>query len=486
MQRFEELNKSFINGEWVEGQSERTSDILNPYDNSVITTVRLASKKQLQEAFEVAQRAQKEWARSTAEERKQVLRKVLAYFKENREAILSLLVRETGSTVLKANIEIDMTIAELQEALNYADEINKVREVPSVVPGKVNRIYRLPIGVIASISPFNFPLYLSMRTIVPAIALGNAVVHKPDLQVGLSGGSVIAKAFEEAGLPKGVLNVLLTETTEIGDDMLTNPIPRLISFTGSTAVGRKVGEIAGRNLKRVALELGGNSPFVVLSDADVDKAVEAAVFGKFVHQGQICMAINRIIVHQDKYDEFVAKFVEKVKTLPCGDPSDPKTIVGPIINERQMQKALQVIEEAKREGVKVALEGKRIGNVLTPYVFVDVDNSSKLAQTELFAPIASIIKARTDEEAIAMANDTEYGLSAAIFTSDIEKGEKLALEIDSGMTHVNDQTVNCEPNTPFGGNKCSGVGRFGSPWIVEEFTIPKWVSVQANYREYPI
>ncbi len=172
--------------------------------------------------------------------------------------------------------------------------------------------------------------------------------------------------------------------------------------------------------------------------------------------------------------------------MPCGDPSDPKTIVGPIINERQMQKALQIIEEAKREGVKVALEGKRIGNVLTPYVFVDVDNASKLAQTELFAPIASIIKARTDEEAIAMANDTEYGLSAAIFTSDIEKGEKLALEIDSGMTHVNDQTVNCEPNTPFGGNKCSGVGRFGNPWIVEEFTIPKWVSVQKQSREYPI
>jgi len=486
MRRLEELNKSYINGEWVEGQSERAVDIVNPYDNSVITTVRLATKKQLHEAFEVAQQAQKQWAKSSAEERKQVLRKVIEYFQNNRDAIRSLLVRETGSTMLKANIEIDLTLAQLKAALDYTDAIEHVREAPSMIPGKVNRIYRLPLGVIASISPFNFPLHLSMRTIAPAIALGNAVVHKPDLQVGLSGGSVIAKAFEEAGLPKGVLNVILTEVAEIGDDMLTNPIPRLISFTGSTAVGRKVGEIAGRNLKRVALELGGNSPFVVLSDADVDKAVEAAVFGKFVHQGQICMAINRFIVHQDKYEEFVAKFVEKVKTLPCGDPADPKTVVGPIINERQMQKALQIIEEAKREGVKVALEGKRIGNVLTPYVFVDVDNSSKLAQTELFAPIASIIKARTDEEAIALANDTEYGLSAAIFTSDLEKGERLALEIESGMAHVNDQTVNDEPNAPFGGIKGSGVGRFGYPWIVEEFTVPKWVSVQTKYREYPI
>ncbi len=310
-------------------------------------------------------------------------------------------------------------------------------------------------------------------------------MHKPDIQVGLTGGSIIAKAFEHAGLPDGVLQVILTDLTEIGDEMLTNPHAQMISFTGSTAVGRHIGEIAGRNLKRVALELGGNSPFVVLSDADVDRAVDAAVFGKFIHQGQICMIINRMIIHKDKYDEFVQKFVERAKALPYGDPSDPKTVIGPLVNERQLQKALQVIEEAKRDGVKIALEGKREGNVLTPYVFTEVDNSSNLAQSELFAPIATMIKAETDEEAIRLASDTAYGLSSAIFTSDLAKGEELALQIDSGMTHINDQTVNDSPNIPFGGNKASGLGRFGNPWIVEEFTITKWVSIQNTYRHFP-
>ncbi|RAK14261.1 aldehyde dehydrogenase (NAD+) [Anoxybacillus vitaminiphilus] len=485
MQRYEELNKSFINGEWTEGESVRTYNILNPYDNSIITSVRLATVKQLHQAFECAAEAQKEWAKSSVEERREVLCKAAEYLKTNREAIIDVIVRETGGTVLKANVEWHLTIEILEEAIKYADEIHQVREVPAAVEGKVNYIYRLPLGVIASISPFNFPMNLSMRTIAPAIALGNSVVHKPDIQVGLTGGSIIAKAFEYAGLPKGVLNVILTDLTEIGDDMLTNPHARLISFTGSTAVGRHIGEIAGKQLKRVALELGGNSPFIVLSDADVDRAVEAAIFGKFIHQGQICMIINRIIVHKKKYDEFVEKFVEKAKSLPYGDPRDPKTVIGPLINERQMKKALQIIEEAKRDGIKIALEGKRVGNVLTPYVFVDVDNTSKLAQTELFAPIAVIIKAETDEEAIAMANDTEYGLSSAVFTSDLEKGKRFALQIDSGMTHINDQTVNDAPNIPFGGNKASGLGRFGNPWVVEEFTVTKWVSMQTKYREYP-
>lgn len=485
MERYEQWNQSFINGEWVEGESSRIYDILNPYDNSVITSVRLATVQQLHEAFEVANEAQKAWARSSVEERKEVLRKAAEYLQANREAIIDVIVRETGGTLLKANVEFQLAIEILEEALRYADEIQTVREVPSNIEGKVNYIYRLPLGVISSISPFNFPLNLSMRTIAPAIALGNSVVHKPDIQVGLTGGVIIAKAFEHAGLPKGVLNVILTDIEEIGDEMLTNRHARLISFTGSTAVGKHIGEIAGRQLKRVALELGGNSPFVVLSDADVDRAVDAAIFGKFIHQGQICMIINRIIVHESKYNEFVEKFVERAKSLPYGDPKDPHTVIGPLINEKQMEKALRMIEEAKREGITIALEGKRIGNILTPYVFIDADPSSKLAQTELFAPIATIIKAKTDEEAIAIANNTEYGLSSAIFTSDLTKGRELALQIDSGMTHINDQTVNDAPNIPFGGNKASGLGRFGNPWVVEEFTVAKWVSVQTRERTYP-
>ena len=186
--------------------------------------------------------------------------------------------------------------------------------------------------------------------------------------------------------------------------------------------------------------------------------------------GQICMAINRFIVHQDKYNEFVDKFVQKAKALPYGDPKNPNTIIGPIINARQLEKAKNIIEEAKSDGMKVALEGKIDGNIVTPYVFADVDNSSKLAQTEVFAPIATIIKADSDEEAIQIADDTEYGLSSAIFTQDLEKGREYALRINSGMTHINDQTINDSPNVAFGGNKASGIGRFGNPWIVDELT----------------
>ncbi|WP_338449741.1 aldehyde dehydrogenase family protein [Niallia oryzisoli] len=482
MSKFVSLTKSYIDGEWVSGDSGRVYQDVNPFDNSVIAEINIASKQQVKRAFEAAQEAQKGWARSSEKERKAVIEKAAQYLKDNREEIVQLVSRETGGTILKANVELHLALEVLEEALNYAGEVGSVCEVPTGTEGKVNQIYRLPLGVISSISPFNFPMNLSMRTIAPAIALGNTIVHKPDIQVGLVGGVVLAKAFEYAGLPAGVFNMILTDIEEIGDEMMENPIPRLISFTGSTAVGRHIGSIAGRNLKRVALELGGNSPFVVLSDANVEQAVNAAIFGKFIHQGQICMIINRIIVHKDQYDAFVEQYVERTKGLAAGNPQDPTTVIGPLINERQIEKALEVVELAKKEGVTIALEGKREGNILTPYIFTDVKNDSELAQKELFAPIALIIKADSDEEAIAMANETEAGLSSAIFTSNLEKGEQYALRLDAGMTHINDQTVNDSPNIPFGGNKASGLGRFGNPWVVDEFTSMKWVSIQTKER----
>jgi len=485
MTNFTDLNKSFINGEWVEGNSSNTFDIRDSYDNSVVTTVKLATSEQVEEAFEVAKQAQKEWAKSTAEERKEVLQKALDYLNDNREEMIKVMNRESGSTNLKANLEIDLSLAEIEEAIRSCDKLYEVKELTSDIEGKVNQVHRLPLGVISSISPFNFPMNLSMRTIAPAIALGNTVVHKGEIKTGLSGGSIIARAFEAAGLPKGVFNSILTKSSEIGDGMMDNPIPDLISFTGSTDVGRKIGKIAGGNLKRVALELGGNAPMVVLSDADVDRAVDASIFGKYVHNGQVCMIINRIIVHKDVYDTFVDKFVEKVKGLKVGDPKDPETIVGPIIDEGQADHVMGLAEEAKKDGLKVALEGKRDGNVISPFVFVDVPNDSNLAQSEIFGPIATIIHAESDEQAIELANDTEYGLSSALFTKDLEEGQKLALEIDAGMTHVNDQPVNNEAHVAFGGTKSSGMGRFSHPWIVDEFTIAKWVSVQEKYREFP-
>src|SRR5699024_9343865 len=238
-----------MNGQWVESQNDKTYDILNPYDDSVIATVRLATEAELNETFEIAHTAQKKWAQATASERKAVIEKARDYFTANRDEIVQFMAKETGGSVLKSNVEVDLTIGALEEAVKMPDEIGKVKSYPSPMPGKENHIYRQPLGVISSISPFNFPLYLSMRTIVPALALGNSVVHKPDIQVGITGGSIIAKAFEEAGLPAGVLNVILTDIPEIGDGMITNPHVKLISFTGSTAVGKHIGKTAGGLLR---------------------------------------------------------------------------------------------------------------------------------------------------------------------------------------------------------------------------------------------
>lgn len=479
----QDLTKNYINGEWIEGLSDKSYTLTNPYDNSVLSTFPIATKGQLEEAYEAANRSYKAWAQDAAL-RKDVLQKALNFFKENEEQIVEFLALESGSTYIKGKVELGLTIACLEESLTYVDSLGS-REVPATMPGKVNKVYRKPLGVISSISPFNFPLFLSMRTIVPALALGNAVVHKGDIQTAVTGGTIMAKAFEEAGLPNGVLNVILTEVPEIGDTMIEHPASKLISFTGSTPVGRHIGQVAGGLLKRVALELGGNAPFVVLEDANVDQAVNAAIFGKYLHQGQICMMINRIIVHESLYEEFATKFVAHAKQLTIGNPKDPSVVIGPMINEQQMQKALGYIEEAKNAGTEVLLDGKREGNILTPTIFGGVLPDSKLAQTELFAPIASIIKASSDEEAIEIANNTEYGLSSAIFTSDLAKGEELAQTLEFGMTHVNDQTVNAIENTPFGGVKNSGVGRFGNPWVIDEFTETQWVSIQEEERQFP-
>ncbi|MFP3846678.1 aldehyde dehydrogenase family protein [Priestia filamentosa] len=474
-----------MNGEWIDGDTERTEDIMNPYDNSVITSVKLASLQQVKDSFKIAEAKQKEWAHSPVNDRKAIFRKTAEFLQDNREDIIQIISQETGGTLLKSELELNLSIDVLKETFKYMDAVDEIIDIPSTIEGKRNRVYRQPLGVVSSISPFNFPMNLSLRSIVPAIALGNTVVHKADLQVGLTGGSIIARAFDYAGLPKGVFQSILTTPDEIKDEMLENPVIQLIAFTGSTGFGKHIGKVAGENLKRVALELGGNNPFIVLQDADVNKAVDAAIFGKFMHQGQICMCINRLIVHKDLYEDFANKFMERASKLPYGDQTNRDTVIGPLINEKQIERVLELIEKAEKSGNKLGLRGKRIGNVLTPFVFVDVNNSDEIAQTELFSPVVSIIKAESDDHAIELANDTIYGLSSAIFTSDLKKGEEYGLKIDSGMTHINDQTVNDASNIPFGGNKQSGLGRFGNPWIIDEFTKLKWISVQDKYREFP-
>jgi acyl-CoA reductase-like NAD-dependent aldehyde dehydrogenase len=314
---------------------------------------------------------------------------------------------------------------------------------------------------------------LGMRSIVSAIATGNTVVAKPDLQTYITGGLIIAEAFAEAGLPKGVFNVVVTDLAEVGDYFVEHPIPRMISFTGSTAVGRHIGQLAGKHLKKTALELGGNNVFIVLDDADIEKAVSAAVFGKFMNYGQICMSVNRFIVDRKIYSEFVSAFVDRVKDLKVGDPADPETVIGPLINRKQVDRILELIDKSLIEGARVALHGGVQGNVLAPTILVDASNEMEIAQCEVFGPVAVIIPIDSQQEAIRIANDSPYGLSGAVFSGSIERGIRVAQQIHTGMIHVNDQTVNDEPHIAFGGEKGSGLGRFKGEWSLDEFTTVK-------------
>ncbi|HBZ29118.1 MAG TPA: aldehyde dehydrogenase, partial [Nitrosomonas nitrosa] len=361
------------------------------------------------------------------------------------------------------------------------------RILPADIPGKESRMYRKPVGVVGVISPWNWPLQLTVRSAAPALAVGNAVVVKPASDTPITGGLLLAKIFEEAGLPPGVFSVIVGAGSEIGDAFVTHPAPRVISFTGSTPVGRNIAKLSAESsvLKRLELELGGNGPFVVLQDAELEQAVEAAVFGKFLHQGQTCMSINRFIVDERVHDEFLERLANRVRQLKVGDPAAPDTLIGPVINESQLNGLRSKIQDAISAGACQVVGGDAQGLVLPPHLFSQVTNQMALAQTESFGPIAPIIRARNEEEALNIANDTELGLAAAVFTRDAERGLRFAQRLETGMAHVNDQPVNDLPYNPFGGEKNSGVGRFNGVWAIAAFTTDQWITVQHTPRHYP-
>lgn len=328
----------FIDGQWREGRSDRVLTDTNPFDDSVVATIRLASAQDVDAAYTAARAAQTEWAATAPAERATVLRRAAQILEQRRAEIIDWLVAESGSTRIKADTEVSLAIGITQEAASFPSRVHG-SIFDSNTPNREMRVYRKPIGVVGVISPWNFPLHLSQRSVAPALALGNAAVIKPASDTPVTGGLLIARIFEEAGLPAGVLSVVIGSGSEIGDAFVEHPVPRLISFTGSTPVGKQVGAVAtgGKHLKKVALELGGNAPLVVLDDADLDAAVEAAVTGSFLHSGQICMAVNRIIVQAPVYDDFLDRFTRAAQAVSYGDPSADGTLVGPVINDSQLR-----------------------------------------------------------------------------------------------------------------------------------------------------
>ncbi|MEW1832567.1 aldehyde dehydrogenase family protein [Streptomyces sp. NPDC088196] len=481
---FTDLAQQYIDGEWRPGTGSWDIIDFNPYDGEKLASITIATVDEVDEAYQAAARAQKTWAATNPYARRAVFEKALRIIEDREQEISEVIVAELGGTFLKAGFELHLVKEFLREAIHLALR-PQGRIIPSPVDGKENRVYTVPVGVVGVISPFNFPLLLSLKSVAPALALGNGVVLKPHQNTPIVGGSLVAKIFEDAGLPGGLLNVVITDIAEIGDAFIEHPIPKVISFTGSDKVGRHVATVCAAHFKRSVLELGGNSAIVVLDDADIDYAVDAAVFSRYVHQGQVCMAANRVLVDRSIRDEFTEKFVAKVKSLKVGDPRDPQTVIGPVINSSQADALSGVVEQAIAEGATALVHGTTTDNLVSPSVLTDVPAGSELLRQEVFGPVAFLIPFDGEEEAVSIVNDTPYGLSGAVHTADIERGVNFAKQIDTGMFHVNDGTVHDEPIVPFGGEKASGVGRLNGESMLDAFTSLKWISVQHGRSGFP-
>ncbi|MEU8031127.1 aldehyde dehydrogenase family protein [Streptomyces sp. NPDC049099] len=481
---FTDLALQYIDGEWRPGTGSWDVIDFNPYDDEKLASITVATVDEVDQAYRAAARAQKQWAGINPYARRTVFERALRLIEDREQEIADLIIAELGGTRVKAGFELHLAKEFLRESIHLALR-PEGRILPSPVDGKENRVYRVPVGVVGVISPFNFPFLLSIKSVAPALALGNAVVLKPHQNTPIAGGTLLAKIFEEAGLPGGLLNVVVTDIAEIGDAFIEHPVPKVISFTGSDKVGRHVATVCAANFKRSVLELGGNSALVVLDDADIDYAVDAAVFSRFVHQGQVCMAANRVLVDASVAEEFTEKFVAKVKSLKVGDPRDPQTVIGPVINSQQANAIAGSVEQAVAEGATALVRGGTSGNLVEPSVLTDVPADSALLQQEIFGPVVFLVPFDGEEEALRIVNDTPYGLSGAVHTGDIERGVAFAKQIDTGMFHVNDGTVHDEPIVPFGGEKHSGIGRLNGETTLEAFTTVKWISVQHGRSAFP-
>ncbi|MEO3773018.1 benzaldehyde dehydrogenase [Micromonospora sp. B9E7] len=470
-------------GGWVE-PAGGTASVRSPATGEEIGQVGVANADDMTRACARAAAAQRAWAATGYAERAAVLRRAGQLFEQHATEIGDWIVRESGSIPPKAGVETDTAAQECYEAAALASHpLGEI--IPSAQP-RLSLARRLPVGVVGVIAPFNFPLILATRSVAPALALGNAVVLKPDPRTAVCGGVSIARVFEEAGLPDGLLHVL-PGGVEVGEALVADPHVRVVSFTGSTAAGRRVGEAAARHLKRAHLELGGNSALIVLDDADLDLAVSAGAWGSFLHQGQICMTTGRHLVHESLAERYVEQLAAKADHLPVGDPAKEQVALGPIIDERQRDKIHALVTASVDAGARLAAGGTYEGLFYRPTVLADVTPTTPAYAQEVFGPVAPVTTFVDQDEAVELARQTEYGLSLGILGRDVMRAMALADRIPSGIVHINDQTVSDEAVAPFGGVGASGTGsRFGGAAAnVDAFTETQWLTVQGSITRYP-
>jgi benzaldehyde dehydrogenase (NAD) len=464
-----------------------TFDRLDPMTGKVATTARAATVADVDAACAVAAAAFPTWSALGPNARRALLNKAADALQAKAPQFIEAMMSEIGATQGWAGFNLMLAAGIVREAAAMTTQIQG-EVIPSDKPGCIAMALREPVGVMVGIAPWNAPIILGVRAIAMPLACGNTVVLKASEQCPRT-HALIVEAFEDAGLGEGVVNLISNAPANAGEivgALIDHPAVKRINFTGSTHVGRIIAKRAAEHLKPVLLELGGKAPLIVLEDADLDEAVKAAAFGAFMNQGQICMSTERIIVVDSVADAFAEKFAEKVGTMPVGDPRDGKTPLGAVVDAKTVTHVGSLIEDALAQGA-VQLNGGPSQGVLMPAHVIDrVTPAMKLFRDESFGPVVGIARARDEAHAIELANDTEYGLSAAVFTRDTARGIRVAKLIKSGICHINGPTVHDEAQMPFGGVKSSGYGRFGGKAGVDSFTELRWVTIETQPGHYPI
>ena len=460
-----------------------SAPVLDKSSGESLGTSGIANAADVADACRRAKAALPRWTATPPAERAAILVRAADILANATDEIAAIEMRETGGNAPKAAFDVNVSVGEFREAAKLVEHplrhvIEKSDELESVA-------VRVPIGVVGIIAPWNMPMVLSIRSIAPALALGNIVVLKPDLQTPISGGFAIVAALLAAGLPDDVFHVLPGDA-EPGAALTTDPNVDMIAFTGSTQVGRLVGEAAGRTLKRVSLELGGNSPFIVLDDADLELATSAGAFGSFFYQGQICMASSRHLVHEKIADAYVKRLAQRADALTVGDPAGGAVHLGPLINDQQLTRVRDIVNRTVQAGAQTVTGATNEGRFYRPTVLNGVTPGMAAFSEEIFGPVAPVTTFASDEEAIELANRTEYGLASAIFSNDVARAMRIAERLNTGLVHINDQTVNDDPRIPFGGMGASGNGgRFGALANLEEFTTWRWMTIRPKGHPYP-
>lgn len=477
-----------IGGKDTPAASGRTTADTNPFNGETYAIVAAGGPKDITRAVDAAQAAFEEWAALAPFSRRAIFLKAADILDGRADQIAALMASEVGGTRPWAHFNVALAANILREAA-AAVTAPRGDVLTAQQEGTLGLAVHEPMGVVAAFAPWNAPVILGTRAVAAPLAAGNTVVLKPSEDAPLACGHLIADVLREAGLPGGVLNVVTNDPADaaiVAETLIADPRVRAVNFTGSTRVGRIIGAHAATHLKPAVLELGGKNSIVVLDDADVDYAVDAAAFGVFMNAGQICMSADRILVHDGLAEEFTRKFTAKVATLPAGDPTDPHTVVGPLVSADAARRIAALVRDATAKGAKVLTGGGDPQGAVHPAtVLTGTTEAMDVHQAEAFGPLCALVTFGTDDEAIALANDTENGLTCGIITENGTHGLRVGRRIHTGIVHINDQSVADEPQAPFGGVKASGYGRFGGRWGIEAFSHTRWLTLSTQHAHYP-